>query len=153
LDEGYYIVGKSADQVIAPDGTPVSSPTIQHVLLPESKPQYQHGTYLHDAPKTRSKRFVPLIFKGIAHVFRGGGHAIFRGAPLSQNQAVNVLRGGGNVITNSRHAAEQMAKQAWGKKNFIKHGAHKAKPGHMNHFQHKSSKVPGHVLFDDALFG
>ena len=77
---------------------------------------------------------------------RGFTH-IIEGSKLSQGQAVNVLRNGGNVITNNQRYSAKLAQNAWGKNNVIRHDAHGTHKSYMPHHQHKSSKVTGHTFY------
>jgi len=83
--------------------------------------------------------WVALAWRGVT--------VIIEGSKLSQGQAVNVLRNGGNVITNNQRYSAKLAQNAWGKNNVIRHDAHGTHKSYMPHHQHKSSKVTGHTFY------
>ena len=90
--------------------------------------------------------WVALAWRGVTVMSRGFTH-IIKGSKLSQGQAVNVLRNGGNVITNNQRYSAKLAQNAWGKNNVIRHDAHSTHKSYMPHYQHKSSKVTGHTFY------
>ena len=61
--------------------------------------------------------WVALAWRGVTVMSRGFTH-IIKGSKLSQGQAVNVLRNGGNVITNNQRysaklAQNELAPKSW----------------------------------------
>jgi hypothetical protein len=89
---------------------------------------------------------APVIWLAGSVIVRGALH-YFPRHTISQGQAVNTLRHGGSVIANNQRFANQLANNAWGKNNVIRHQPHGSSRIFNPHFQHTNRNQPGHVFW------
>jgi len=103
------------------------------------------SAFLSDAEMAETEgKIAPLIY---AAALVGGRLILTR--VISRRAAVSIVKRGGNVYTINSAQAKNIARQAYGSRNVMRHGpnGHKRSPVHFSHYQASSGYRGSHVMY------